>query len=924
MDYLRKAVIQTGSILTVSLCISTNALTEEAIPHWVFEDNPITEESIADEGNNYQRGSGTNTATPEKGTIERYRPLTNAELASIRPRHTEAKPALQAAGVATQIYRNDALIGSLAEIQSEVALNGLARVLVTLRPPADTPDTQLLPEAVALVPSVGESIIAAGGEVIKRFTQLPVLVINADQSVLNHLMQLEAVAGMELDIQGTTSHESTMPLIGADVLNAHSTDGAGYEGEDGRWSVAVLDNGIRASHEAFTGKIEQESCFVTDNSCPNGENSQVGSGAASDGCGSASLCNHGTHVAGTVLGEFTNTALLTNDGVAPGAGLYVVDVNNSSNTWYLSSVVAGLEHILIEVQNGARIAAVNMSLNSFALYNGNCDTNWPSGAAAVDALVNEGVTVIAASGNNSSTTELPYPACFSNVLSVGSTSNLDVVSSYTNSNDLLDLWAPGENVQSAGHLSDTDIASWSGTSMASAHAAGAAAAIAECLYNSTDRVADTLTALASGGVPVTRGGLTRPRLDISGTASLLVATDFSQRYYIYGTSGTDLYSTMCTTAEPMEPHHRPHGSPGYEATTGGTWYTYVIPENGTYEFDTCDETRSFDTVLAAYSGSTLSALTRVAANDDSCELGSRIAVQGTTGQEIHINVSGYGTPDGSGDTGIYTLTWNQTGTELVSCDGKIATMLGTGESDLIVGSALSDVIVSGGGNDEVYAMECHDTICLGDGDDYAYGSFGYDVVLGGDGTDSIHGGPNSDKLHGGAGGDYITGGDKSDRLFGDDGDDSLHGEAYSDLIYGGRGNDLITGGIGNDRLFGQSGADDVYGDDGDDKLYGGQSNDDLYGGDGNDRMWGETGHDRLYGELGNDSWLDGGAHNDLIYGGGGHDTIRGGDGRDRLYGQGGSDDVRAQAGDDLVTDGGPGADSCQVAPGVDVAPVNCE
>lgn len=266
---------------------------------------------------------------------------------------------------------------------------------------------------------------------------------------------------------------------------------------------------------------------------------------------------------------------------------------------------------------------------------------------------------------------------------------------------------------------------------------------------------------------------------------------------------------------------------------------------------------------------------------------------------------------------------------VVYCMGKIVNVnLNLGQTP----THAADVILGTPGDDTIYALGGDDTICAGGGNDIVHGGYdndqidggaNSDILIGGNGNDQLIGGSGGDRIYGGYGNDHVIGGDGSDRMTGDDGADMLFGGNGNDVIFGGKGGDYIHGDAGHDRLFGQGDSDEVHGGDGDDKLYGGRYNDRLFGDDGNDRIWGETGHDRIIGGAGDD-YLNGGDHNDVIFGGAGNDTLRGGDDRDSVYGQGGNDDVRAQAGNDLVTDGGSGADSCQVAPGIDTAPVNCE
>ena len=52
----------------------------------------------------------------------------------------------------------------------------------------------------------------------------------------------------------------------------------GYTGSG--WYVAILDTGIRRTHQFFQGKIIKEACFSANHDCPNGNSSMIGTGAA--------------------------------------------------------------------------------------------------------------------------------------------------------------------------------------------------------------------------------------------------------------------------------------------------------------------------------------------------------------------------------------------------------------------------------------------------------------------------------------------------------------------------------------------------------------------------------------------------------------------------------------------------------------------
>lgn len=57
-------------------------------------------------------------------------------------------------------------------------------------------------------------------------------------------------------------------------------------------------------------------------------------------------------------------------------------------------------------------------------------------------------------------------------------------------------------------------------------------------------------------------------------------------------------------------------------------------------------------MLAVYAGTTLGDLTRVAGDDDTCELGARTGVLATAGTTYRIAVDGF-----HGAAGAATLTW---------------------------------------------------------------------------------------------------------------------------------------------------------------------------------------------------------------------------------------------------------------------------
>lgn len=108
-----------------------------------------------------------------------------------------------------------------------------------------------------------------------------------------------------------------------------------------------------------------------------------------------------------------------------------------------------------------------------------------------------------------------------------------------------------------------------------------------------------------------------------------------------------------------------------------------------------------------------------------------------------------------------------------TCNGKVATIVGTDDGETIIGTKYPDVIWAGGGDD---------------------------IVSGGSGADTICGGDGSDYLNGGKGPDWIDGGYGDDEIAGGLGDDKLQGDLDNDLFWGNEGVDTCDGGVGQDGV----------------------------------------------------------------------------------------------------------------------------
>jgi subtilisin family serine protease len=251
-------------------------------------------------------------------------------------------------------------------------------------------------------------------------------------------------------------------------------------------NVYVIDNGIRASHSDFGGRVtldfEQTSGDVSD---PTNEDVIAAQG-------------HGTHVAGIIGGS--------SKGVAKNVNLHSIRVLNNTGSGYTSDIVAGIAYV---IQHASKPAVINMSLGG--IYSNSID-------AATNAAINSGITVVVAAGNSDYNACIFSPARVKNAITVGATDSSDTRAYYSNYGSCVDLFAPGSNILSDWSTSDTATNTIDGTSMASPHVAGAAALYLAGHPNAKpSEVAAALLGSSVSGKVKDPAGSPNKLLNISGT-----------------------------------------------------------------------------------------------------------------------------------------------------------------------------------------------------------------------------------------------------------------------------------------------------------------------------------------------------------------------------------------------------------------------
>lgn len=220
-------------------------------------------------------------------------------------------------------------------------------------------------------------------------------------------------------------------------------------------TIAVIDTGCQIDHVALKDRIIGGYNFITDE------------GGIQD---YRDYNGHGTHVAGIIASSHSSMA----KGIAPLTSLLILKTLNKSGTGKFKDLISAIHYAVNwRGPNNQQVRIISMSLgtpiNNTELHN------------AIKYAINNGISVVSAASNSGDgdfkSTETHYPGAYNEVIQVGSIDNNLDLAYFSNTNNQIDLVAPGVEILSTSL--DNNFTNLSGTSMSAPFVSGGIALILE-------------------------------------------------------------------------------------------------------------------------------------------------------------------------------------------------------------------------------------------------------------------------------------------------------------------------------------------------------------------------------------------------------------------------------------------------------------
>lgn len=232
---------------------------------------------------------------------------------------------------------------------------------------------------------------------------------------------------IQIDWKLQVLREDGYDIINADIINNISI-GDVYINGTGQ-TICVIDTGLDYTHEEFG------SCNTTQFLAGNCSMVPYGYDYVNNDNDPFDDEGHGTHVSG--IAHIT----------APGARLIPMKVCDASGDCYVSDMVTAVSWCSA-FRSVYNITSISISIGDKQSWSdSNCFPSDPL-SQMINNAKNNGLFVAVASGNEGYSTGINYPACAGGAVSIGATTDLDIMATYTNTASNLDIVAPGNLINS--------------------------------------------------------------------------------------------------------------------------------------------------------------------------------------------------------------------------------------------------------------------------------------------------------------------------------------------------------------------------------------------------------------------------------------------------------------------------------------------
>jgi len=430
--------------------------------------------------------------------------------------------------------------------------------------------------------------------------------------------------------------------------NGSTTPGSGVAGADihaeAAWDtvknapnviVAVLDTGLVLTHSDIVANLwanpqANTDGYTNDFHGINLSHNANGTGDPSDDNG------HGTHVSG-ILGAVGNNGVFIS-GVAWQVQIMALKFLNAAGEG--SSVSDEVTCIDFAISHGANL--INGSFGG--------STNSGSEYTAIQTAGAAGIIFVAAAGNRADDNDLSpiYPASYllDNIVAVAASDNRDDSVYFTSYGcGLVDLSAPGEYIASLYINPPAPAVFLSGTSMSAPFVTGSFALLKTQFPTDTYRqlINRLLNSVDHNGNFIGRnqtGGRLNLAAAVTSTNNRPFNDAFASRARISGPSVTVRSNNAGATLEAAS------GEPVIAGTSGGAslWWEWTAPTTGTVNITTAGS--AYNTLLAVYTGASLSSLTPVASNASLGAGASQVNFAAQAGATYEITADGQGGASG--------------------------------------------------------------------------------------------------------------------------------------------------------------------------------------------------------------------------------------------------------------------------------------